>query len=119
MLKHTPADLALGDVAADVIFRSIGVQRDLGPVEHHQQFGLVGVQPREQAVEGDEAGVALEDAIEARPQGGLMLFAGIAAIMFQITVELPDQVTDGGLGGAALVREGVELVNQALGMNPA
>jgi hypothetical protein len=37
--------------------------------------------------------------------------------MFQITVELPDQVADGGLGGAALVREGVELVNQALGMN--
>jgi hypothetical protein len=37
--------------------------------------------------------------------------------MFQITVELPDQVADGGLGGAALVREGVEFVNQALGMN--
>jgi hypothetical protein len=37
----------------------------------------------------------------------------------EITVEVPDQLTQGGLGGAVLVGEGVELVNQALGMDPA
>jgi hypothetical protein len=40
------------------------VQRNLGAVEHHQQFGLVGGQPREQAIEGGEAGVPPEDAME-------------------------------------------------------
>src|ERR1700732_4769549 len=30
-------DLAPGDVAADVVLRSVGVQRDFGSVEHHQQ----------------------------------------------------------------------------------
>src|SRR5271169_3308036 len=40
-------DLAPGDVAADVVLRSVGVQRDFGSVEHHQQLGLVGVEPRE------------------------------------------------------------------------
>ena len=70
------ADLALGDLAADVVLRAVGVQRDFGPIEHHQQFGLVGVQPREQTVEGDEAGLAREDAVEPRPQGGLALLVG-------------------------------------------
>jgi len=36
-------------------------------VEHHQQLGLVGMQPLEQAIERGEASGALEDAVEARP----------------------------------------------------
>ena len=44
------------------------MQRDLWMVEHHQQLGLVGVQPLQQAVEHDEAGAALEDAVEAGAQ---------------------------------------------------
>ena len=39
-----------------------------GVVEHHQQLGLVGVQPLKQAVEGGETGTAPEDAVEARAQ---------------------------------------------------
>ena len=62
------ADLAAGDLAADVVLGAIGVQRRLGAVEHRQQFGLVGMQPREQAIQRDEAGAAAEDAIEPRPQ---------------------------------------------------
>ena len=94
------ADLAPGDVAADVVLRSVGVQRDFGSVEHHQQLGLVGVEPHEQAVEHDEAGLALEDAVEPRPQRGLALFGGGATIGLEITVEVPDQLANGGLGGA-------------------
>jgi len=40
----------------------------LRAVEHDQKFGLVGMQPREQAVQRDEAGAAAEDAIEPRAQ---------------------------------------------------
>jgi hypothetical protein len=46
------------------------VQRDLGTVEHPEQFGLVGMQPREQPVQGDETGSTLKDAIKPRPQFG-------------------------------------------------
>jgi hypothetical protein len=35
-------NLALGHAAADVTCRAVGVQRDLWPVEHDQQVGLVG-----------------------------------------------------------------------------
>src|SRR5215471_17716223 len=35
------ADLALDDVTANVALGAIGVQRDLRPVEHGQQLGLV------------------------------------------------------------------------------
>jgi hypothetical protein len=42
------------------------VQRDLGAVEHPQEFGLVGVQPREQPVQHDEAGPAPKKAIKPR-----------------------------------------------------
>jgi hypothetical protein len=53
------------------------VQRDFGSIEYHQQFGLVGMEPREQAVERDEAGLAREDAVEPRPQ--LSLACGVGA----------------------------------------
>jgi hypothetical protein len=58
------ADLALGDLTANVVFRTVGVQWDLRPIQHAQQFRLVGVQPLQQPVERDEAGPAAEDAVE-------------------------------------------------------
>ena len=57
-------DFAPGDVATDVVFRAIGVRRDFRAFEHLEQLRLVGMKPREQAIEGDEAGFAGEDAIE-------------------------------------------------------
>jgi hypothetical protein len=113
------AELSPGDVTADVVFRSVGMQRNFGPLEHHQQFGLVGMEPGEQAVEGDEAGLAREDAVELRLQLSLALWGGSATIGLEIGVELPDQRADRGLSGAVLLGEGVEFVNQPLGMNPA
>src|SRR5687768_12584584 len=38
-------DPALGDEAADIVLRAVGVQRDLGSVKHPQQLILVGVGP--------------------------------------------------------------------------
>ena len=106
-------------MATDVVLRSVGVQRDFGSVEHHQQLGPVGVEPHEQSIERDEAGFALEDAVEPRPQGSVALFGRGATIRLEITIEGPDQVTHGGLDGAVLLGKGVELVDQTLAMNPA
>ena len=50
------ADLALGDVAANVVLRAVRVQRDLGLVEDPEEFGFVAPQALEQTVERDEAG---------------------------------------------------------------
>jgi hypothetical protein len=58
-------DFALGDMTADVTLGTIGMQRYLRAVERHQQLGLVGVQSLKQTIEGDEAGMAVEDAGEA------------------------------------------------------
>ena len=77
------------------------------------------MKPREQAVEGDEAGFAGEDAIERGFEISLALGGGRATIGLEIAVELPDGGAHACLGGAVLIREGVEPVNQALGMNPA
>src|ERR1700722_8186112 len=56
------ADLAPGHVAADVVLRAVGVQRDLRLLQHPQQLRLVGI-------ERDEAGATQEDAVEPRAQG--------------------------------------------------
>ena len=107
------ADLALGDLAADIVLRSVGVQWDFGPIEHHEQLALVGsMEPSEQTVEGDEAGLAREDAIEACPQSDLALLGRMKAIGFEIAIEPPDQRTGAALGVALLVGKGVELVDQ-------
>jgi hypothetical protein len=75
------------------------------------------MKPREQAVEGDEAGFAGEDAIELGFQNSLALRGRRVTVGLELAVELPDGGAHGGLGGAILIREGVEFVNRALGMN--
>jgi hypothetical protein len=49
------ADVALGHLATDVVFRAIGVQRNVRVIEHHQRFAFVSVQLLQQTVKGDEA----------------------------------------------------------------
>ena len=63
-----PVDLSLGHLATDVVLGAVGMQRLLRPVEHHQQFGLVGMQPGKQPVQSGKAGAPAEDAIEAASQ---------------------------------------------------
>jgi hypothetical protein len=65
------ADLAPGDLATDVVLRSIGMQRDLRVVENQEQFGLFGVEARKQPIEGGKAGLQLEDALEAGAPGAV------------------------------------------------
>src|SRR5216684_4732679 len=113
------ADFAFGDVAADVVFGAVGVEWDLRVIEHHQQFGFIGMQPGEQSIEGGKAGLALKDPVEAGAQRGLVFGGRIAAIGFQVAVEPPDKAADALLGGIVAVGEGVELVDQPLGMDPA
>jgi hypothetical protein len=58
-------DLSVGDLAADIVLRPVGVQRYFGAIEHYQQFAPVGMEPCQQAIECDEAGLAREDAVVA------------------------------------------------------
>ena len=81
------ADLTLGNVAADVALRTVGVQRDLRPIEHHQQLGFVGMQPLEQAIEGGKPGAPVEDAIEASAHLPAAPGRRCAAIGVEIGVE--------------------------------
>src|SRR5205085_5376895 len=108
---RSTADLALGDLAADVVFGAVGVKRDLGAVEHHQQFGFIGVQPGEQSIEGGKAGLALEKSVEAGAQRGLAFGCRIAAIGFKVGVEPPDESADALLSDMVVVGKGVELVD--------
>ena len=111
------ANLSPCHLSANVIFRSIGVERNLGTLEHHEQFGLLFVQPSEQTVECDESGLELEDAIEPCQQHALAPLSRTATVSLQGTVVVPDQITDVALGEAMLVGEDVEFVNEAFGVH--
>src|ERR1700727_2465657 len=97
------ADLALGDLATNVVLRAIGVQWDLGPFEHHQQFALVGALAGQQTIERGEAGLVAEDTVEPRRQDRLARRRGMGAPGLQIGVEEPDQAADASLRGALSV----------------
>ena len=99
------ADFTPGDMAADVVLRSVGVQRDFRTVEYHQQFGLVDLETGKQTVEGDKAGPAGEDAVDPRPECGPALSAGSEPISFEIAIEVPDQVADARLGDTVVIRK--------------
>ena len=93
------------------------MERDFGTLEHHQQLGLVFVQPFEQTVERDEARFEREDAVEPRLQDRLASLARTATVGLQRPIVFPDLVTDVALGDAVLVGEGVELVYEAFRMH--
>ena len=95
------------------------MQWDLGAIEHHQQLGLVGVQPLEQAIERNEAGASTEDALEAGTQFATAPCGGFGAIRLEVIVEPPDQRAHALLRGAVQIGERVEFVDQPFCMHPA
>src|SRR5882724_10173414 len=113
------ADLSPGDVAADVVLGSIGVQGDLWAVEDEEQLGLVGVEASKQLVEEGESGAAFEDAVEAGAQLRLATRRWIGLVGLKVAIEPPDEAAYALLGGALEVGERIELVDQTLGMHPA
>jgi hypothetical protein len=104
------ADAAFGDLAADVVFGAVGVERNVGSFEHPQQFAFVGAQAPQEAV---------ESAIEARRQGRLARWGWVTAPSFETAVEQPDQGANAALRGALSVGEGIEFVDKTFGMDPA
>ena len=106
-------DFSADDLASDVVFGAVGVQRDFRPVENAQPLGLVGMEPFKQAVERGEAGFSLEDAVVAGFEGGPAARIRHGAIGFEIGVEPPDQRANLFLGGPCRFGEGVELMRFA------
>src|SRR5271169_1457607 len=94
------ADLALGDLATDIVLGAVGVQRDIGSFEHFEQFALVGPLAGQQTIESGEAALVTEDAVEPRRKHKFPLGGWMAAPSLQIGVEQPDQAADVALRGA-------------------
>src|SRR5271165_294582 len=113
------ADLPPRDITADVVLRAVGVKRDLRPVQHHQQLSLVGMQPRQQAVQHNEAGAAEEDAVEPCTQCGTPARTGPEPVSLETGVETPDLAANPRLSGTMLVGKRVQLVHQPFRVNPA
>src|SRR6202789_1366872 len=97
------ADLPACDVTANVVLRSIGVERDLRPLQHPPLGRLVGVQPREQTIQRGEAGVAQENAVEPSTQRARPTVGGVEAVALEAGIEVPDQAAEPLLRGALLV----------------
>ena len=112
-------DLAAGDLAADVVLRAIGMERDVRPLQHHQQLGLVGMQSSQQSIQRDEAGAAAEDAIEPGTQRQATALAGVGPVNPEIGIEAPDQPAHALLSGTLQICESIQLVHQPFRMDPA
>ena len=102
---------AARDLAADVVFRPVGVERNFRPVEYGRQLGLVGVQPAEQPIEGDKAGPGGEQSIRTPAQRRLAAWRWLPAIRLKIGVEPPETASDPLNGPALIIGEGVELID--------
>ena len=113
------ADLPPRDVASDIVLRSVGVEGDFRPLQHHRQFCPIGMQPRQQAIQRGEAGAAKEDAVEPGTQRGRPAFTRFGPVNLEIGVKIPDQPAHQFLGGAMLLGEGVHFMHQPFRVNPA
>lgn len=63
-------DPALSHAGAQIIFGGIGVERDFGSLQHHQQFILPSVQPDQQLIQILVARALPEDVVEALGKEG-------------------------------------------------
>ena len=86
------ADFAAGDLRADIVLGAVGVQRDFRPLQHHQQFGLVGVQARQKTIQCDKTGAAAKDAIEPCSQHHTAIFAGLGPVKLEICCRFSAEV---------------------------
>jgi hypothetical protein len=112
-------DFAPGDVGADVVFRAVGVERNIGPLQHSQQVGFLGMQPFQQPVERHVVGLGREDPVKPGCQLRLGLGRRRCRIGLQTGIEFPDAITDRLLCDAAVFRESIEFVDEPFGMHPA
>ena len=74
---------------------------------------------RQQPIQGDEAGFTGEERIEAARQLPAEPFAWLSAIGFQSGVERPESGLYAFLFPPLVIGEGIQLVDQPLGVNPA
>jgi hypothetical protein len=95
------------------------VEGYFGPVEDAQEFGLSPMQPGEQAIEKDIAGLAFEDAVEAGAQCPCPTGIGVVLVGFEVLVEPQDQDSDQFHRLAVSWIGGGQLMDQSLGMGPA
>src|SRR3954447_134703 len=109
---------AFGDEAAEGGLRAVGVQRDLGPVEHEQQLVLVGVGPGDGLVELGKAGDPGEDPIEALLQRRSADGCRVVLVELEISVEPPDQLTLQRNLTMLLVGHADDPAEMALGVDP-
>jgi hypothetical protein len=95
------------------------VERDLGSLQHLQQFVLSPVQAGEQLAQLLVAGALPEDVVKALGEDGRLLRGRLLLPKLQIAVERPDLVSDRFQLARLLGCFRHQLLQQPLGVNPA
>ena len=113
-------DFSFRDEGADVVFGSVGVDRNFRAFENAQEPLLVAKQPSEQPIErGVSRAGALEDTVETGAQELGLFHAGSKLVVLQGAIEPPDHPL-GDLNGVALLVIGWnQLMDETFGMNSA
>jgi len=89
-------DLPFCDEGADVVLGGIGVERNVGPLEHLEQFVLAPVKADEQLVEIGIAGLKHEYLVEPSSDCGDSPRRGLELPRLEQFVEAPDEIADQG-----------------------
>src|SRR5207237_986237 len=90
LAPRAPADLPLLHVVPKMALAPIGVQRDLGPLQHPQQSRPVRPHPLEHSIDAGKAGPLPTQRVEAGLEFPAPRRLGALAIRLEILVELPD-----------------------------
>jgi hypothetical protein len=61
-------DFSLGHASADVVFGTIGVERDLRTLQHPEQLEFASMKPRKEAIQKRVTRAARKDAIDPSPR---------------------------------------------------
>src|SRR5664279_4344505 len=112
------ADFSYGDRIADILFGTVGIEGNLGPVEHDQQLGFPLFESGQRVVEGGKAGDPVKDAIEPGLERYLGLRRRAGAINLEVVIEPPDQQSHQGNGSALGIRNRNQAIDQALRVDP-
>src|SRR5215210_6493671 len=114
---NRPADPCT--TATDVVLGRVGVEWDLRALQHPQQLSLAPMKAGKQPVQHHKTGSAGEEAVKPRPEGAGPAGARVCLPRLEVAVEPPDQLPCRLNGLSLSPRRWDQLMNQALGVNPA
>ena len=119
LTPSTGADLAFFHPVSQIVLTAVVMKRQVGAVQHPQQFGLLALEPPQHLIERFAGRCRGAQGLEAAGNAGFNGGVGSLPVGFQVPIQSPDLLPDPGDGLPVRLVQGQQVLQRPFGMDPA